>query len=129
MPRLNCNWYCCIDYLHARIQKILPGRGPDKRKNILVINFFAESGMDIPRGAIEPRRSNCSSRWVRTSISKETCSLLRFSRVGEEEEGSEPPVPVLTPLYPCMKFSIVYVLFICKHCSPPTKNVEYNNCL
>ena len=47
-----------------------------------------------------------------------------------EEERAQTPCPKSNPLWIHAGFSIVYVLFICKHCSlhVPTGNVEDNTC-
>ena len=53
----------------------------------MLSTYFTEGRTDLPREAIGPDGSNCFSRGVHTSTSKECIALCDFS------VGSGPPVP------------------------------------
>ena len=68
MPFLLC---CTV----SMVQKITSGGGGSE-KFFLVINELSRAVYDLPRETVGPAGSNCFSRVVRTSNSKETYSHL-----------------------------------------------------
>ena len=71
--------FACPLLSMCRYSRLCRGGEMGSGKHFLIFEsstYFTEGRMDLPREAIGPEGSNCFSKGVQTSISKETCTNL-----------------------------------------------------